>query len=56
MMHNIGGHGIIAYDSGMFKVIKRCSTQTLGFGERAELLEAFAKSASRDAIRYYLNK
>ena len=54
--YNTHSHGIIAYDEKMsltqrFEVIKRASNHTIGLGEKIELLESFAKSASRDVMK-----
>lgn len=54
--YNTHSHGIIAYDEKMpltqrFKVIQRASNHTIGLGEKIELLESFAKSASRDVMK-----
>lgn len=51
---NLGGVGLIAFDGKDFKSLTRASKRTVGIGERVELLEGIAKSACRDAIKFYL--
>lgn len=45
---NIGSIGIISYENGNFKVIKRCSKLKYTVGDNVQALEGFAKAASRD--------
>lgn len=45
---NIGSIGIISYENGDFKVIKRCSKLKYTVGDNVQALEGFAKAASRD--------
>lgn len=45
--------GVIVLDNNKLTLIKRCKTKTLSIGTQILLLESFAKSASRDAMRYY---
>lgn len=54
--HSLGGFGIILYNPSQTDhlIIKtRCSTHQLGLGEKIELLEAIAKSACRDAAKWW---
>ncbi len=51
---NLGGVGLIAFDGKSFKSLTRASKRNVSIGERVELLEGIAKSACRDASKYYL--
>ena len=53
---NSGGFGILLYQpnkTNKFKSIVRCGNQQLSLGERSELLESIAKSACRDASKWW---
>ena len=52
--YNLGGIGLIAFDGKSFKSLTRASKRNVSIGERVELLEGIAKSACRDAIKFYL--
>ena len=45
---NLGSIGIISYENHEFKVIRRCSKLNHTVGDNVEVLEGFAKAASRD--------
>ena len=51
---NLGSIGIISYENGDFKVIKRCSKLKYTVGDNVQALEGFAKAASRDLSKYLL--
>lgn len=51
---NLGSIGIISYENGDFKVIKRCSKLKYTVGDNVQGLEGFAKAASRDLSKYLL--
>ena len=45
---SLGSIGIISYENHEFKVIRRCSKLNHTVGDNVEVLEGFAKAASRD--------
>ena len=45
---SLGSIGIISYENYEFKVIRRCSKLNHTVGDNVEVLEGFAKAASRD--------
>lgn len=53
--YNLGGVGLISFDGKNFKSLTRASKRAVGIGERVALLEGIAKSACRDAIKFYSN-
>ncbi len=53
--YNLGGVGLISFDDKNFKSLTRASKWAVGIGERVALLEGIAKSACRDAIKFYSN-
>ncbi|MCI5941205.1 MAG: hypothetical protein MRZ40_01395 [Ligilactobacillus animalis] len=51
--YNLGGVGLLVFDGKSFKSLTRASKRNISIGERVELLEGIAKSACRDAIKFY---
>lgn len=51
--YGLGGTGLIQYYDNNFTIVKKCSIHNVTFATNANLLDGFAKAASRDLMKLF---
>lgn len=51
--YGLGGTGLISYENNNFTIVKKCSIHNVTFATNANLLDGFAKAASRDLMKLF---